>query len=82
MVCSFVSHAVELIGGLELMSVLFDQFRLTIGVLIRTEEQVKYIEFGGNSNCRKFLEKYGLQDMAPAYKYRSVAAQAYREYVI
>lgn len=46
-----------------------------------TSEQVKYFEFGGNANAASFYGKYNLLDKPPAYKYKTIAAQAYRDYV-
>ena len=81
MLCSCVYHAVEFTGGLALTLALFDLSLLTIGHLIRTPEQLKYFEFGGNENLYKYLAKYHLENKPATFKYKTIAAQSYREYV-
>lgn len=46
---------------------------------IFTDEQLKYIDKGGNKKCQTYLENYGISDFIPERKYRTKAADHYRK---
>ncbi|GAW83809.1 GTP-ase activating protein for Arf containing protein [Plasmodium gonderi] len=46
---------------------------------IFTDEQLKYIDKGGNKKFQTYLENYGINDFIPERKYRTKAAEHYRK---
>ncbi|KJP87380.1 hypothetical protein AK88_02937 [Plasmodium fragile] len=46
---------------------------------IFTDEQLKYLDKGGNKKFQTYLENYGINDFIPERKYRTKAAEHYRK---
>ncbi|SBS88902.1 ADP-ribosylation factor GTPase-activating protein, putative [Plasmodium ovale] len=48
---------------------------------IFTDEQLKYMDKGGNKKFQTYLENYGINDFIPERKYRTKAADHYRQII-
>ncbi|SBT81114.1 ADP-ribosylation factor GTPase-activating protein, putative [Plasmodium malariae] len=48
---------------------------------IFTDEQLKYMDKGGNKKFQTYLENYGINDFIPERKYRTKAAEHYRKII-
>uniref|UniRef100_A0A8C9HRH6 Arf-GAP domain-containing protein n=1 Tax=Piliocolobus tephrosceles TaxID=591936 RepID=A0A8C9HRH6_9PRIM len=48
---------------------------------IFTDEQIQYMDKGGNKKFQTYLENYGINDFIPEKKYRTKAAEHYRQII-
>ena len=49
--------------------------------MIRTEDQIRRFEFGGNARLTEYLDKYDLNKKAITAKYKTRACDIYRKNV-
>lgn len=82
MLFSFALTVAECIEDSALTLASLDPFHSTTGALIRTDEQIQRFELGGNRKFREYLKDYDLDNTSINFKYKTKAAEAYRNYVV